>query len=336
MATDLSQTTRDEAAIPSETFPLYDLPQELRDKIYEYSFEPKAIFRLDPFGPKINGYERPELYLPPNETDEEIEDDARSDPNVKFEGVTHRQIGMLSFKILIATPLLAVSKLTNLEVKKVIKIVEKTWARTIRESIHHLHHINSPSPAFLDLWSRSELVLGHQPGSSLLFLRLLPDSLNKSLRRLYLTLSVTLTDPGSGSRAIWEPNNPEEHALFTNSIGNYFPNVREMAIEIIPTYHDSWRLGRTPPSEYVLDMLWESRLDTVWFYYRGDLKSVYTDRLFLWDVAMEGNKPGDYGEGDFYLKGTEETIFRPSARSAVWRELHAFRVVKITKERKPA
>ena len=259
-----------------------------------------------------------------------------NDPNVKTTPVLHSQIGILVFKILIATPLLAVSKLTNLEVRRVIEIAKKTWARSIRESIHHLHHIQSPSPAFLDLWSRSELVLDHHPGESLFFLGFLPDSLKKSLRRLNLTLTVTLTDPGSSSRIAWEPNNPEEDPLFTNNIRGDLPNVREMAIEMLPTRHEAWRLGRTPPSEYVLDMLWEGRLDTVWFYYRGDLKSVYTDRLFLWDVAMEGNKPDDYGEGDCYLKGTEETISRTSAGSAVWRKLHAFRVVKITKERKPA
>ncbi|KAI4678545.1 uncharacterized protein J4E84_008801 [Alternaria hordeiaustralica] len=251
MATGLSQATRDEAAMLSETFPLCDLPQELRDKIYEYSFEPKAIFRHVPFETKLEGYERPTVDLPPNEKDEKI--------------------GILVFKILIATPLLAVSKLTNQEVKRVIEIEKKTWVRTIRESIHHLHRIKSPSSAFLDLWSRSELVLGHYPSESLFFLGYLPDSLKESLRRLSLTLSVTLTDPGSLTSTIWQPNNREEGAMFTNDIRDDFPNVREMAIEIMPTDHESWRVSsRTPPSEYVLDMVWEGRLDTVWFYYGGD------------------------------------------------------------------
>ena len=253
----------------------------------------------------------------------------------------------------------------NLEVKRVIDITKRTWTRVFREATY-LHRIRSPSLAFIDLWSRSQLILDDSRiSTSLFFLQSLPDSLKKTLQRLFITFDITLYDYPNGSA--WAANNTHDGAFFSNYIRDHFPNLRTIGVEI------NRCLDRDPPplpSDHFLEMLWQGRLDTVYLFDVENIDWRDVSHEFLrhvtidWRVSVKRkvyksaneNREADYrhgrrrrgrredtgdgnGDGDYdlILRGVR-VPFRMKERSAFWREfgcIDCIRVVKITRELVP-
>ncbi|KAI4650900.1 hypothetical protein J4E93_003257 [Alternaria ventricosa] len=198
--------------------------------------------------------------------EEDLEGDKYlQDPNLSIAG-SPRDDGntaVLAFKILIATPLLAVSKATNEEVTKVLTITKKYYERLLLASIY-LHRIASPSAALIDLWASCEFVLLHDYGKSIFFLKDLPDSLKYCVRRLVLPydfLSVI-------AYSRWTKEQSRGGALFTNWISENFPNLRTVAIEV-PDVCEVMEMNWNEASDYLCEMLKNGRLDTVRFYYKN-------------------------------------------------------------------
>jgi len=267
-------------------------------------------------------------------SEEYIEEDEFSrDPNLDYRE-SPRLFAVLTSKVSIVTPLLAVSKNTNTEVTKVLATTKRPllqyYERLLSSSIH-LHRIRSPSAALIDLWSSSELIFQNYSGGSLYFLKNLPDSLKSCVRRLVITGALLAADDGA-IRTMWSKDNSRGGTLFTNWISDNLPNLRTVAIEI-PSVLEGMEWNWNPASDYLCDMLQEGRLDTVRFFYKDYNKE--TDFSFFRRVALEGST--DDGDGWFeeldrsLLNGVEEPISPTSLTSQVWRDLKACRVVKITR-----
>ena len=186
------------------------------------------------------------------------------DPNLSIAG-SPRDDGntaVLALKILIATPLLAVSKATNEEVTKVLITTKKHYERLLWASIY-LHRIASPSAALIDLWASCEFVLLHGYGKSIFFLKDLPDSLKSCVRRLVIPYELL----SKIAYSQWTKEQSRGGALFTNWISENFPNLRTVAIEI-PDTDEVTEMNWNGASDYLCEMLRNGRLDTVRFYYK--------------------------------------------------------------------
>ncbi|KAI4916989.1 hypothetical protein J4E90_003494 [Alternaria incomplexa] len=197
--------------------------------------------------------------------EEDLEGDKYlQDPNLSIAG-SPRDDGntaVLAFKILIATPLLAVSKATNEEVTKVLTTTKKYYERLLLASIY-LHRIASPSAALIDLWASCEFVFLHEYGKSIFFLRDLPDSLKSCVRRLVLPYDFLSLIAYSR----WTKEQSRGGALFTNWISDNFPNLRTVAIEV-PDIDEVMEMNWNGASDYLCEMLKNGRLDTVRFWYK--------------------------------------------------------------------
>ena len=265
--------------------------------------------------------------------EEDLEGDKYlQDPNLSIAG-SPRDDGntaVLAFKILIATPLLAVSKATNEEVTKVLTTTKKYYERLLLASIY-LHRIASPSAALIDLWASCEFVFLHEYGKSIFFLRDLPDSLKSCVRRLVLPYDFLSLIAYSR----WTKEQSRGGALFTNWISDNFPNLRTVAIEV-PDIDEVMEMNWNGASDYLCEVLKNGRLDTVRFWYK-DYENYgcarrETDSIFFRHITLEGcNYRGTEEEDRSLLTGVEEPISPTSLASQLWRDLGACRVVKITR-----
>ena len=270
--------------------------------------------------------------------EEDLEGDKYlEDPNLSIAG-SPRDDGntaVLAFKILIATPLLAVSKATNEEMTKVLTTTKRYYERLLLSSIY-LHRITSPSAALIDLWASCEFFLRHDYGKSIFFLRDLPDSLKSCVRRLVLPCDFLSLIAYSR----WTKEQSRGGALFTNWISENFPNLRTVAIEV-PDVCEVMEMNWNEASDYLCEMLKNGRLDTVRFYYKdyekGECARRETDSLFFRHITLEGcDYEGTEEEDRSLLTGVEEPISPTSLASQLWRDLRACRVVKITRSQATA
>jgi len=276
-------------------------------------------------------------------SEEYIEEDEFSrDSNLQYRESSWFFAVLLTSKVSIVTPLLAVSKKTNAEVMKVLTTTRRPLLRYYEELLSssiHLHRIRSPSAALIDLWSSSELILQNYDGGSLYFLKNLPDSLKSCVRRLVITRTLLAADDDA-AHIMWSKDKSRGGTLFTNWISDNLPNLRTVAIQI-PNMFEEMDWNWNPASDYLCDMLQEGRLDTVRFFYKDYYNNNFklapkeTDSSFFRRVTLEGST--DDGDGWFeefdrsLLNGVEEPISPTSLTSQLWRDLGAYRVVKITR-----
>ena len=240
---------------------------------------------------------------------------------------------VLTFKVLISTPLLAVSKATDAEVQKVLDTTKDSWIQYYQELISastHLHRIRSPSVAIIDLWSCSELILDSYASSSMFFLHNLPDSLKSCTRRLVICSSLLGADDGDARIAWAKGKTGRGGAFFTNWISDNLPNLRTVAIKI-PDSSGGMEWNWNPASDLLCEMLQHGRLDTVRFFYKEDREHTETDGSSFRHVTLsEYTYEGLEGLDDSFLSGVEESISSTSIVSELWRDLGVRRVVKIT------
>ncbi|KAI4619051.1 hypothetical protein J4E83_006003 [Alternaria metachromatica] len=177
--------------------------------IYDYSLEPRAIFRhtnREDQREQNQGYDLPEtdsskedpqmildMMYQPEVADEdlpvpdELYDEFWHDPNGPPSLFSDSQEVMLTYKIFMSTPLLLVSKEVNREAGRVLKANKRGWINYYNEvarSNIHYHRIIKPSKAFQYLWSRSQVVLENTTEDTLFFLQILPEVLKKSLHNV--------------------------------------------------------------------------------------------------------------------------------------------------------
>ena len=97
-----------------------------------------------------------------------LEED-RSDPNLRVGAFESKTAAVLSFGIMVLTPLLAVSKAMSQDVNEALELgteaIKRAWTPIVSEPITNLHVIQFPTVAFADLWSRHCLFLLLSEGS---------------------------------------------------------------------------------------------------------------------------------------------------------------------------
>ncbi|KAI4682086.1 uncharacterized protein J4E88_004974 [Alternaria novae-zelandiae] len=351
-------------------FRLHDLPQELRDMIYDYSLEPRAIFRhtnREDQREQNQGYDLPEtdsskedpqiildMMYQPEVADEdlpvpdELYDEFWHDPNGPPGLFSDSQEVMLTYKIFMSTPLLLVSKEVNREAGRVLKANKRGWINYYNEvarSNIHYHRIIKPSKAFQYLWSRSQVVLENTTEDTLFFLQILPEVLKKSLHSLIITKSLINIDDVF-SIALWQTDDENGGSFMSNLIKGHYPNLRTMALEI-PSTEEEMRSNLYNASRSLCDMLKMKDLNTLRYFFREACFS-QSDGWFFLDVDQEGlefsDDTDDYEVGDDEyserykqpLDGVEQPISPTSIGSAVWRDLGMERVVKITRSQTAA
>jgi hypothetical protein len=178
------------------SFRLFDLPQELRDRIYELALEPKATFYHSKPEHKPDGFVLPDL-TPSNSRTVSgnpawvlcaaIKAELSTDPNSRHSAPQ----AVLSFKVTItAGTLLQLPKRVHAEVKeyprtrgpRYIQDCHKYIAATV-----YYHRILAPSNFFLEIWSRSRLVLDYPAFGSFWFLNNLPMEIALGLHNIAIT-----------------------------------------------------------------------------------------------------------------------------------------------------
>jgi hypothetical protein len=91
-----------------------------------------------------------------------LEED-RSDPNLRVGAFESNTAAVLSFDIMILTPLLAVSKVMSQDENEALELrteaIKRAWAPIVSAPITNIHVIQFPTLAFADFWSRHCLFL---------------------------------------------------------------------------------------------------------------------------------------------------------------------------------
>lgn len=97
-----------------------------------------------------------------------LEED-RSDPNLRVGAFESNTAAVLSFDIMVLTPLLAVFKAMSQDVSEALELrteaIKRAWTPIVSEPITNLHVIRFSTVAFADLWSRHCLFLLLSEGS---------------------------------------------------------------------------------------------------------------------------------------------------------------------------
>jgi hypothetical protein len=190
------------------------------------------------------------------------------DPNREYSLSISSQAAVLTFKVTTTTALLLVSRDVHTGAKKVLEQTKTYWneyyTELARKTIYMHRTIVSQSTVFLDLLSRSQLVLEHSPEGSIFFLDNLPEVVKACVRQLVITNALLAADDGF-TGAVWGKGDYTDGTLTTNFLDENFPNLHAVAIQI-PGHHDGIECTWNPASDHVCDMLREGRLDTVRFF----------------------------------------------------------------------
>jgi hypothetical protein len=246
---------------------------------------------------------------------------------------------VLTFKVLISAPLLAVSKAMNEEAKSVLRLAKESWIQHYEELLRasiHLHRIRSPSTALIDLFSYSDLILDFSIDGSMFFLHNLPNSLKLCVRRLVIQRDFYI-DWDQDSQILWHEAVSGYKPFFIDWIWRYLPNLRTVAIEIPGMLEEYTNDMAIDASNHLCTMVQLGRLDVVQFFYKESREDAQTDYDFFKRVRLEGYTytGKTYTESERFdqslMSGVEQPISPTSIGSELWRDLGARRVVKITR-----
>jgi hypothetical protein len=252
---------------------LFDLPQELRDRIYELALEPKATFYHSKPEHRPNGFVLPDLTRSNSQSishttagghdgDQSyfedrtvpgkpawflcaaIKAELSTDPNSRHSAPQ----AVLSFKVTItAATLLQLSKRVHAEVKEFLRTRGPRYIQDCHKYIAatvHYHCILAPSKFFLEIWSRSRLVLDYPVFGSFWFLNNLPMEIALGLHNIVITQRLArLSNPDDVE--LWCTPKWERESFFTSFLQQRFPNVDKVRFEIAdPPVYDSARQGQ--------------------------------------------------------------------------------------------
>ncbi|KAF2870389.1 hypothetical protein BDV95DRAFT_608387 [Massariosphaeria phaeospora] len=221
------------------TFPLLDLPRELRNVIIEFSLEPRADFLHT-----AHSYVKPGFSLPMMDEDshEDLDEDEEErrwdddlekrierDPNI-WDG--DGQTSLLTFRLSFPTPLLRVSAQIRAETQDLLKVLRPRVHEIVKTSIH-THRIVDACPMFLDICTRSCFFFSTYAEDTLFWLKRIPEEMRPCVRDIVMMDQNLFADDEDTAEAwAWINNNRKKGSLFTHVICDTLPNLRSIGLQL--------------------------------------------------------------------------------------------------------